>query len=39
MKTYKKQSINSLLSNFDKQLKSIIQSDLNKLKGEVAKLK
>lgn len=39
MKTYKKLSTNSLLSHFDKQLKSIIQSDLNKLKGEAVKAK
>lgn len=39
MKTYKRQSTNSLLSHFDKQLKSIIQSDLNKLKGDTIKSK
>ena len=37
MKTYYKQSTANLVTNFDKALKSILQSDLNKIKGRVAK--
>jgi hypothetical protein len=37
MKTYYKQSTQNLVINFDKALKSILQSDLNKIKGRAAK--
>ena len=37
MKTYYKQSTANLVNNFDKTLKSILQSDLNKIKGQAAK--
>jgi hypothetical protein len=37
MKTYYKQSTQNLVNNFDKALKSILQSDLNKIKGRAAK--
>jgi hypothetical protein len=37
MKTYYKQSTQILVNNFDKALKSILQSDLNKIKGRAAK--
>ena len=39
MKIYYKQSTEELVSNFDKALKNILQSDLNKIKGRVAKNK
>jgi len=37
MKTYYKQSTQNLVINFDKALKSILQGDLNKIKGRAAK--
>jgi hypothetical protein len=37
MKTYHKQSTANLVINFDRALKSILQSDLNKIKGRAAK--
>jgi hypothetical protein len=37
MKAYNKQSTANLVSNFDKTLKSILLSDLNKIKGRAAK--
>ena len=39
MNTYKKQSTHHLISNFDKALMNILQSDLNKIKGSRAKSK
>lgn len=39
MKLHYKQSTEELVSNFDKALKNILQSDLNKIKGRVAKTK
>jgi len=39
MKTQHKQSTQNLLSNFDKQLKSIIMSDLNNIKGRSTRKK
>ncbi len=39
MKIIDQQLADSLLTNFDKQLKSILQTDLNKIKGARAKRK
>lgn len=39
MKNHNQQSTKNLLSNFDKQLKSILLNDLNTIKGKVARSK
>ena len=39
MKAQYKQSTQTLLSNFDKQLKSILLNDLNTIKGKSARVK
>jgi|GEM_PF-2106265 len=39
MKIVDQQLANSLLTSFDKQLKSILQNDLNKIKGVSTKRK
>ncbi|PJJ80476.1 hypothetical protein CLV57_3627 [Mucilaginibacter auburnensis] len=39
MKIIDQQLADSLLTNFDKELKSILQTDLNKVKGNKAKRK